>query len=193
MGRKLSANAQIQKDKEERFRRIAETRTSHIIHDIQMLKKCAKTDVYAYSDEQVDAIFARLEQELADAKRLFSNRGRAFSITKEGTARITWDEIASKYPENRDEMAAEREREFVNDCFDAYEATDKLAATFWTPFEAYRDKIGQAFEVIRRVDEQDCDLCALPQWHIMLEDGTELDVYPEEIYEREQKANGRKL
>ena len=88
-------------------------------------------------------------------------------------------------------MTVEREREFVNDCFDAYETTDKLADTFWTPFDSYRDKIGQTFEVIRRVDEQDCDLCALPQWHIILADGTEIEAYPEEIYEREQRDNGR--
>lgn len=104
---------------------------------------------------------------------------------------MTWSEMKVKYPEYRDEMTSEREKEFVNDCFDAYETEDKLADTFWTPFTDYKDKIGQSFEVVRRVDELDCDLCALPQWHIILDDGTELDAYPEEIYEREQRDNGR--
>ena len=108
------------------------------------------------------------------------------------TAIMTWLEMQSKYPEQRDEMSIDREREFVSDCFDLYERTEKLADTFWTPFTSYQDKIGSKFKVLRRVDELDCDLCALPQWHIVLEDGTELDAYPEEIYQREQIANGRK-
>lgn len=104
---------------------------------------------------------------------------------------MTWVEMSIKYPEYREEMSIEREREFVCDCFDAYETTDKPAASFWTPFDSYKDKIGQAFQILRRVDELDCDLCALPQWHIMLADGTEIDAYPEEIFEREQIANGK--
>jgi len=104
---------------------------------------------------------------------------------------MTWEEMKIKYPEYREEMSQKREREFVSDCFDAYETSEKMADSFWTPFEDYKDKIGQRFEILRRVDEQNCDLCALPQWHIMLEDGTEIDAYPEEIYEREQKDNGR--
>ena len=107
---------------------------------------------------------------------------------------MTFNEIAKKYgSQYRDEMSAEREAEFVNDCFDAYEQTEKKAETFWTPFNQYEDKIGQKFTVLRRVDTLDCDLCALPQWHIMLEDGTEIDAYPEEIYESEQQNNGRYL
>ena len=98
---------------------------------------------------------------------------------------MTWQEMRIKYPEYMDEMSREREEEFVNDCFDIYENTEKLADTFWTPFTGYEDKIGQSFSVLRRVDIQDCDLCVLPQWHIMLEDGTEIDAYPEEIYARE--------
>lgn len=34
---------------------------------------------------------------------------------------ITWDEIDNKYPEDRDEMSEEREKAYVNDCFDCYE------------------------------------------------------------------------
>lgn len=104
---------------------------------------------------------------------------------------MTWHEIAIKYPDYWDDMTAERKREYVNDCFDIYESTEKLADTFWTPYDSYQDKIGQTFEVVRRLDEKSCDLCTLPMWRIMLADGTELDAYPEEIYEREQKDNGR--
>lgn len=104
---------------------------------------------------------------------------------------MNWKEIKAKYPEYREDMSMEREREFVRDCFDAYENCEVKADTFWTPFTDYQDKIGQPFTILRRVDELDCDLCALPQWHIILADGTEIDAYPEEIFEREQKDNGR--
>lgn len=102
-----------------------------------------------------------------------------------------WDELNDKYPEYRDEMSLEKEREFVDACFDGYEKSEKLADTFWTPFDGFQDKIGQTFAILRRCSEDECDLCALPQWHIMLEDGTELAAYPEEIFEREQIENGR--
>lgn len=106
---------------------------------------------------------------------------------------INWEELEEKFPENREEMSEDREREYVNYCFDLYEAKEKMAETFWTPFEGYKEKEGQTFKVLWRVDESDCDLCALPMWHIALEDGTEIDAYPEEIFEREQKENGRKI
>ena len=104
---------------------------------------------------------------------------------------MTWQDMKTKYPEYREEMSRDREAEFVKDCFDTYEATEKLADTFWTPFDSYKDKIGETFKILRRVDDTDCDLCALPQWHIQFEDGTEIDAYPEEIFEREQIDNGR--
>lgn len=34
---------------------------------------------------------------------------------------MTWEEMKVKYPEYRDQMSEERERQFVADCFDAYE------------------------------------------------------------------------
>ena len=52
---------------------------------------------------------------------------------------MTWEAMKTKYPERRDQMSKEREREFVSDCFDAYEQNDKLAKTFWSPFDDYKD------------------------------------------------------
>ena len=34
---------------------------------------------------------------------------------------ITWDEIKIKYSKDRNQMSEDREREFINDCFDCYE------------------------------------------------------------------------
>lgn len=105
---------------------------------------------------------------------------------------MTWKEMKNKYPEYRDNMSIEREREFVKDCFSAYEQNDKLADTFWSPFGDYKELFGMRFSLKGRCDEHDADISALPMWNIVMEDGTEIGAYPEEIFEREQKENGRK-
>ena len=104
---------------------------------------------------------------------------------------MTWAEMKVKYPEYRDEMSETREREFVADCFDAYEQNDKLAKTFWSPFGDYKELIGKRFSLKGRCDETDSHLSALPMWNIVIEDGTEIGAYPEEIFLREQIDNGR--
>lgn len=40
---------------------------------------------------------------------------------------MTWDELNEKYPEARDEMSVDRERDFLKDLYDAYEAVG-----FWS-------------------------------------------------------------
>ena len=35
---------------------------------------------------------------------------------------MTFDELNKKYPESREEMDTERERAFLKDCYDAYDA-----------------------------------------------------------------------
>lgn len=105
---------------------------------------------------------------------------------------MTWEEMKTKYPEYRDQMSEERERQFVSDCFDAYEQNDKLAKTFWSPFDDYKDMFGMRFSLKSRCTEEDAHISALPMWNIVMEDGTEIGAYPEEIFEREQIDNGRK-
>lgn len=102
---------------------------------------------------------------------------------------ITWDEIKAKYPEYRDQMSEEREKEFVNDCFDCYEK-DGFAKKFWSPFGDYKDCIGQNFEVVGRCTTNDSDLSVLPMWNIKFSDGTAIGAYPEEIIACEMKNNG---
>ena len=104
---------------------------------------------------------------------------------------MTWDEMRVKYPEYKDEMTEERMREFVKDCFDTYEQTEKVADTFWELGGDFPDYVGKPFQIIGRVTEEDADLECLPMWKIRFEDGKEMEAYPEEIFEREQKENGR--
>lgn len=108
---------------------------------------------------------------------------------------MTWNEMEIKYPEYRDEMSKDREREFVQDCFECYE-TEGFAKRFWSISDAFAGCIGKSFEVIGRVQEYDnehkdgADLECLPMWKIRFEDGKEIDAYPDEIIKREMINNG---
>lgn len=106
---------------------------------------------------------------------------------------MTWDELNRKYPEARYEMDIEREREFLKDCYSAYEAVG-FVDRFWSPFDMYdRDRkyIGQSFKVIGRCEEgKEWDLGSLPAWKIEFEDGYQMCAYPEEIYLNDMIANG---
>ena len=40
---------------------------------------------------------------------------------QKGEIEMTWADMAKKYPEYREDMTKDRERDFVKDCFDCYE------------------------------------------------------------------------
>lgn len=86
----------------------------------------------------------------------------------------------------RENMTIEEEREFVAKCFEEYEKD--IVKTFWTPYTDYRDRIGQKFEIVRRLTEEDVDLECLPMWRIRFKDGKEIDAYPEEIVSSEVES-----
>jgi len=110
---------------------------------------------------------------------------------------MTWVEMNKKYPEYREDMTEEREREFVEDCFKCYEQ-EGFASKFWSQCDDLEQYSGMPFEVVGRVpeyDEQRMDgavLECLPMWRIRFEDGTEVAAYPDEIIEREMIDNGCK-
>lgn len=103
----------------------------------------------------------------------------------------TWFDKIELFPEFndgcfiRDDMTKEREREWVDFCYEAYES-DGFKDTFGTPYTGERKYVGMKFEVLGRVGEYPNDskgavLECLPMWNIRLEDGTEIAAYPEEI------------
>ena len=106
---------------------------------------------------------------------------------------MTWSELNKKYPEARYEMSVDREREFLKDLYDTYEAVG-FSNKFWTPFDLNdEDKsyIGKIFKVVGRCEEgKECDLESLPAWKIEFEDGHKMNAYPEEIYLNDMIANG---
>lgn len=101
----------------------------------------------------------------------------------------SWEDMKTKYPENREDMTGERLKEFVNDCFFCYEQ-EGFAKKFWSPFGDYKKREGQCFEVVGRCTEEQTDISALPMWNIKFEDGTVIGAYPGEIIVREMKDNG---
>ena len=102
---------------------------------------------------------------------------------------MTWKEMNVKYPERRYEMTKDREREFVNDCFELYEK-EGFSKKFWSMGLDYEQYIGKSFEVIGRTTEKDADLECLPMWKIRFDDGFEMDAYPDEIIPSEMRDNG---
>lgn len=60
-----------EKEKSERFKRVAESRTNRIIEQIRLLGNCSNRSNYEYSDDEIKKIFCAIESELRDAKLKF--------------------------------------------------------------------------------------------------------------------------
>lgn len=58
--------------KEERFNRIAENRVNSIIDKLRLLGQCASRNNYSYNDDQVNAIFTAINQELKLTRSKFN-------------------------------------------------------------------------------------------------------------------------
>ena len=58
--------------KRDKFVRLAEARTNKIINMLQLLGNCSNTSTYEYTPQDVDKIFAAIENGVRDAKRKFS-------------------------------------------------------------------------------------------------------------------------
>ena len=103
----------------------------------------------------------------------------------------TWFDRNTLFPEfldgcfTREQMTEEREREWVDFCFEAYES-DGFKDTFGTEYTGESSLIGKKFKVISRVsvlsdDPEGAELECLPMWNIEFEDGFTMAAYPEEI------------
>lgn len=77
--------------------------------------------------------------------------------------------------------------EYIEDCFDMYE-TEGFADTFESIDTEFKKFNGKPFRVIRRCNEVDgFDLEVLPVWLVELEDGTQIQAFPDEICSIERK------
>lgn len=68
--------------KRERFVRVAEQRTQKVLDDLKALSKCAHPVVYEMTDEDVEKIFAAIEDAVKDARATMTGQKR-FTLTKE--------------------------------------------------------------------------------------------------------------
>ena len=65
-----------EKEKAERFKRVAEGRTNKIIVQIRLLGNCANRSNYEYSDEDIKKIFSAIENELKVTKAKYQSKAQ---------------------------------------------------------------------------------------------------------------------
>jgi len=66
--------------KEQKFKRIATTRTRRILEDLRLLGNCANRGTYSYNEEDVNKIFSAIESELKRVKSMFGKPNREFKL-----------------------------------------------------------------------------------------------------------------
>ena len=71
-----------EKDKQERFNRIATNRTNKILDMLRLLGNCSNTSNYSYSQDQVKKIFSAIENEVREQKSKFERKekNKKFSL-----------------------------------------------------------------------------------------------------------------
>ena len=74
--------------KEERFVRLAEKRAAAAIRRIRMVGATGNRAGYAYNKRQVEALFARLEDEVQAARRKFDAQSRSLDPAPIGLGEI---------------------------------------------------------------------------------------------------------
>lgn len=100
--------------------------------------------------------------------------------------KITKEEFDKKWDGvDIDLLPDDKFREFKQDCFDLYEATGFLDA-FDSPYDDNKEHNGMPFKVLRRAEEEECDLEAMPLWLVEFQNGDTAYCYPEEITKLEK-------
>jgi len=79
-----------EKEKRERFLRIASNRTNRIVDDFRLLGNCSNRNNYSYTKEEVNEMFREIERSLARCKEQYSDKNHSvdrfyFSTMKEET------------------------------------------------------------------------------------------------------------
>lgn len=62
----------VKETKNERFRRLAASRGDRLIREIQLLGNLSNRKNYSYDEDEVEKLFAPIEEELGRVKRLFN-------------------------------------------------------------------------------------------------------------------------
>jgi len=74
----MDTNTQInnKETRQQRFRRVAARRTNEIVDKLRILGNCSNRSAYAYTDEEVNKIFAAIEKELREVKSKFAKTNK---------------------------------------------------------------------------------------------------------------------
>ena len=67
-------DSQYQKEKRERFLKLAEKRTNKLLNDLRLLGNCSNKANYEYTDEEVRQMFSSIDSELKRVKALFKGK-----------------------------------------------------------------------------------------------------------------------
>lgn len=67
----------VRETKEERFRRLAEQRVNAILDKLRLLGQLSNKSNYGYTEDQVDAAFRAIQQELNATRTKFRSDARA--------------------------------------------------------------------------------------------------------------------
>jgi hypothetical protein len=78
-------------EKRARFIRIAEARTSRAMKAIRLIRNLSNTYIYEYRAEEIDAIVASLENEIASLKHSLQskiNKNNVFTLASNGSRAV---------------------------------------------------------------------------------------------------------
>ncbi len=66
-----------EKEKKERFKRVAEGRTNKIIDQIRLLGNCANKSNYEYNEDDIRKIFTAIENELKKTRAKYQEKTKS--------------------------------------------------------------------------------------------------------------------
>ena len=71
----------LNKEKKERFKRLATARTNAVLKSLKVLGNCSNRSAYDYSEEEVQKIFKEIETEVKNTKSKFHyKRSKKFKL-----------------------------------------------------------------------------------------------------------------
>ncbi len=59
------------KDKKDRFKKLAESRTNEVLHKLKVLGNCSNRSAYFYEEEEIIKIFTEIDKQLKEVKSKF--------------------------------------------------------------------------------------------------------------------------
>jgi len=76
----MEAQETNKESKSDKFKRIAEYRTNKVLDALRVLGNCSNKVTYSYTEEDVNKIFTRLEEEVKQTRNLFGTKKEKFQL-----------------------------------------------------------------------------------------------------------------